>query len=165
MGFGFAEEVIGFVYGKEICIQTSSSGQAWNFWKVRLGQVGIFFDLPDILRAFVFQEKRPPTPELKVLQNQEIRHLALLRAPGKEPKAKRATAYLGVSEDAPVQRETIPRQYKFDEQKQAYIHDDKDSEVIHNVTCAIDLNYEPSSICTNVSLYYLTIRHKQASQG
>ncbi|XP_055336236.1 uncharacterized protein LOC129586817 [Paramacrobiotus metropolitanus] len=109
-------------------------------------------------------ERRPPTPQLTITHH-DPRHIHLLRPTCKEPKAKRATAYLGVAEEAPQQRETIPRQYKFDDERQAYVHEDKDSEVVHNITCALDVNYEPSSLCTNVSLYYLTIRQKQASQA
>lgn len=114
-------------------------------------------------------EHRPPTPELSVALDPEDPAPDLPFPPRsislREPRPQRSTSYLGVATYTTVEKghdNVVPKEYRFDEEKQAYLHEDSNLQIFHNLTCALDLNYEPSTASPNISRYFLTVRRKQA---
>ncbi|OQV20359.1 hypothetical protein BV898_05645 [Hypsibius exemplaris] len=87
----------------------------------------------------------------------------------REVRPQRSTSYLGAScSGGPVGgveriEGLVPRKYRFDEGKQAYVHEDATVQVMHNMPCAMDSGYEPSTTSVNVAKYYLAVQQKLAT--
>ena len=126
---------------------------------------------------------RPATPELQLphelddflgaagAEGSPQRPAAPAGSNQREARQQRSTSYLGMAPQYGGRRGEreeagrVPTKYRFDGAKQAYVHENSSVLVVHNMPCAVDSTYEPSTAAVNVAKYYLAVNQKQATHS